>query len=382
VRYLAVLNQDSGAGVKGTLGIKGLYGRVRDLGVCGSVSFRPKTERTNTYIELTLDPGEGTVLKLEDAAEFRADLELEALRTEVARLAGISGHAAGDVGALDREALAIEYNRLLGRTPVAHFEPVKPGEVVVSAPFTDDLVLAVSDGERPHLARPDRAFGKARIDNGSLMLDEAGSGICYRGEGFAGEPWGGSLGTIVGKPFTVEMEFRASGGDSAGTLMDIWYGFTGHFRIRLLDGGRLQVFQRKGWWYVPAQRELTTKPCGVGDGRWHRIAVTVPNAGDEDRGVAIYVDGKLVCRENDPDTHGSYTLIHDNPNIPGGNPGLPVVDGWICCWSVGCHLDRITHSVSVTTNPKDLDTATGRYRNVIVREGADGPAAQAVGDGG
>jgi hypothetical protein len=116
------------------------------------------------------------------------------------------------------------------------------------------------------------------------------------------------MGTVVNRPFTVELDFKATGDQSTGTLFDIWYHYVGHFRLRIAPGGRLQVRQRLRWYNHPPDVELTSRPCGVTDGQWHRITVTMPNVADESCGLGIYLDGRLICSQTDAATHGSYKV--------------------------------------------------------------------------
>jgi len=366
-RYLSVTNQDARAPVEMTLGIKGRCGEVVDMGVCGSVSFQPTIDGANSYVDLVLGPGEATVYKLGKAPVSTPGLDTEAMRTEVQRLAKAEGAPVGKIDTLDRRGLAELYNKLLGRPPIAAFEPVKPGDVVVRAPFTNDMKLAAMDGENPYLAAPDGVFGKARVENGALVLDEPGSGICYIGEGYQGETWGGSLGSIVGKPFTLEMEFKANSEDSAGTLVHIWYDYRNTFRIGLVKGGGLQIRQEK---FDKPLRTLTTKNLGLCDGDWHHIGLTVPNVSDEAQEMVITVDGKPVCRENDPDTHGKeYVFNRQAVNMPDANPGRPIILGMVSSWSLGCATDTTSTTPSVYADPAWWDTATGSYRNLLVTQG-------------
>ncbi len=366
-RYLSVTNQDARGPVEMTLGIKGQYDEILDMGVCGSMSFRPTIDGANSYIELKLGPGEATVYKLGKAPASAGGLDTEAMRTEVARLARVRGTVIGKIDSLNRRGLAALYNKLLGRKPLTSFEPVKPGEVVVRAPFTKDMKLTVMDAENSHRAVPDGVFGKARIEKGSLVLDEPGSGICYIGQGYQGETWGGSLGSIVGKPFTVQLKFKANSKDSAGTLMHIWYEYRDTFRIGLVKGGGLQIRQEKSGKLL---RELTTKSLGICDGKWHQIRITVPNVSEETQEIVIYVDGKPVCRENDPGTHGKkYVLNHLYVNMPHGNRGRPIILDMVSSWSIGCATDTTSTTPSVYADPRWWDTATGSYRNLVVTQG-------------
>ena len=293
------------------------------------------------------------------------------------RLARLQKKTTANLNELGRESVARQYNELLHRKSLLYFEPARPGTVIVSAPFTDNLDLAVTDGETPHLTAPDTVYGEARIEDGALLLAKPASGVSYIGEGIEGETWGGSLASIAGKPFTIQLEFIAMGEDSAGTLIDIWYGESyPHFRISLLTGGKLQIHQIIRHWGDGTQRVLTTKPLGLTDGRWHHIAVTVPNIEDEARGgIGLYLDGELICRESDPDTHGQeYVLNHVQPNLPTGNPGLPVINSWVYNWSIGCRQFMTTRHADFYRDPKDLDTLLGRYRNLVVTQGVNPPS--------
>ena len=376
LRYLSVTNENAFGPVDVTLGMKGKYHEIVDLGVCGSVSVRPSVEGPNSYVRLRLRAGEGTVFKLGKLSDMPADTDTESMRAEVVRLDALGDKAVPDVGSLDRVGLARQYNELLDHKPLIHFEPVSPGEVIVSAPLDKDMKLAATDGENAHLTAPDMVYGAARIDRGALVLDQPASGISYIGEGLEGETWGGSLGSIAGKPFTVKLDYKAKDSESVGTLMDIWYGESyAHFRVRLLTRGRLQVHQIIRHWGDGTQRVLTTKELGLTDGKWHRIAVTVPNVEDEAQGgIEFHVDGELVCRESDPDTHGEeYVLNHVQPNLPTGNPGLPVISSWIYNWSVGCRQFTTTRHLNVYRDPSELDTALGRYRDLVVTQGINPP---------
>jgi len=366
-RYLIVTNLDVRSPAEFTLGLKGHYARIVDLGVCGSVSFKPQIRGANTYVKLRLESGEGTVLQLKSFTKPSGDLDTESMRTEVAWLAGLAQEPVGDIGSLTRAELASRYNELLGRGPLAHFEPVKPGRVIVNAPFAEDMRLAASDAQFSSLTIPEGVFGKARVDKGSLLLDTPGSGISYAGDGFFQSNWGGSMGLVINKPFTVELDFKAKDEKSGGTLFDIWYGYTGHFRIRITEGGGLQVRHSTDWWYEPPAFELTTPPCGVTDGQWHRITVTVPNVKDRAKGVAIYLDGKLLSSQTEPTTYGSYT--EDGPLRPGQMKGRPVVEGKVMQWAVGCHIDRVNGSSCSYIAAERLDTPLGRYRNLVVMQG-------------
>jgi len=366
-RYLIVTNPDVRSPTEFTLGLKGHYAKVVDLGVCGSVSFKPRTRGANTYVNLRLESGEGTVLQLKGFTRPSSDLDTESMRTEVARLAGLAQEPVGDIGSLMCEELASRYNELLGRDPLAHFEPVKPGETIVRASFAKDMRLENSDVEFASLEKPERVFGNAHIKEGTLLLDTEGAGISYTGDGYAQSSWGGSMGSVINKPFTVELDFKAKDEKSAGTLFDIWYDYTGHFRIRITEGGCLQVRHSTQWWYNPPAFELTTRPCGVTDGQWHDITVTVPNVKEQAEGVAIYLDGKLLSSQTDPATHGRYT--EDGPLKPGEMKGRPVVKGKVMQWSLGLKLDRVNVSTCSFLSPERLDTPLGRYRNLLVMQG-------------
>ena len=379
VRYLSVTNENAFGPVDVMLGIKGSYPEIVDMGVCGSVNVRPKLEAPNTYIRLKLRAGEGTVLKLGKPSAPPSDLDRRAMRTEIMRLARLQDKTIPAPAEMDRQELSRQYNTLLHRQPPAYFEPARPGAIVVSAPFTSDLNLAVTDGQIPCLAAPDIVYGEARIEDGSLVVDKAASGLSSVGEGIEGETWGGSLASIAGKPFTVEWDFQAKNKDSAGTLLDIWLGESyAHFRLKLLNGGKLQAHQIIRHWGDGTQRVVTTKELRLTDGQWHRITVAVPNVEDEVQGgIDFYVDGQLVCRESDPDTHGeTYVLNHVQPNLPTGNPGLPVINSWIYYWSVGCQQFQTTRHPDFYRTSGDLDSALGRYRYLVVTQGINGPTRQ------
>ena len=372
-RYLVVTNLDVRFPAKIAVGLKGHFTELVDLGVAGSVRFKPRIKGANTYFDLRLEAGEGTVLKLNGYNEpATSDLDAASMRTEVSRLAELSNAPTADIATLGRAELATRYNQILDRGPVNHFEPVRSGEVIVKALFADGMRLETSDATFASFEKPENVFGKARAEDGSLVLDEEGSGISYTGDGYADANWGGSMGSVINKPFTVGLEFKARGADSAGTLFDIWYGYAGHFRIRITGGGRLQVWHTVSWWYEPPAFELTTRPCGITDGTWRRITVTVPNVKDQAQGVAIYLDGKLLSSQTDPATHGSYK--DDGPLRPGQMKGRPVVKGKVMQWGVGLKLDRVNVGTCSYIAPERLDTPLGRYRNLVITQGVNHPA--------
>ena len=370
-RYLLVTNLDPRSPVDITVGLKGHHTELVDLGVPGSVSFKPEIEGANTYAKLRLESGEGTAFLLKGFSEPEADMDAESMRTEVARLAGISDKQVGAVASLSREKLAQTYNELLDRGPVVHFEQVKPGEAIVRASFTKNMRLETSDAATSLREGPERVFGAARVKGRSLVLDAAGSGVSYTGEGYADANWGGSLASVIGRPFTVELEIKAQDERTSGTLFNIWYGQVSSFRIRIAEGGRLQVQHATHWWYRPPAFELTTTPCGVTDGKWHRITVTVPNVKDQAKGVSIYLDGRLLSSQTDPATHGSYE--DDGPLAPGQMKGRPVIRGKVTQWGVGLRLDRVNVSTCSYIPPERLDTPLGRYRSLLVTQGVNQP---------
>jgi hypothetical protein len=184
IRYLFVTNLDARSPVQFTLGLKGRYDTIMDLGVPGSVAVKPKLVGENSYLALTLEQGDATVLKLSGHTGSDGDADTSAMRTKVRRLTRLAKEDSSDVAALTRRQLASRYNRLLGRGPVGHFEPVRPGKIIVKAPFADGLRLEVADAEIPSLENPERVFGRARVEDGALVLDAPGSAVSYTGEGF------------------------------------------------------------------------------------------------------------------------------------------------------------------------------------------------------
>ena len=227
-RYLVITNLDVRSPTKITVGLKGHYAELNDLGITGSVRIKPQVKGFNTYVDLHLEAGEGTVLQLKGFTRPSSDLDTESMRTEVARLAALSNKPVGDIAALSRAELAFRHTELLGRGPLAHFEPVNLGQIIVKATFAEDMRLAASDAQFSSLTVPERVFGNACVDKGSLLLDTLGSAISYCGDGFFQSNWGGSMGSVINKPFTVELDFKAKDEKSTGTLFDIWYGYTGH----------------------------------------------------------------------------------------------------------------------------------------------------------
>ena len=372
-RILIVTNLDVRFPARITVGLKGHFNELVDLGVPGSIRITPCVKGANTYVDLRLEAGEGTALRLNGYDRpATSDLDTASMRTEVSRLAELSNAAITDITELGRAELAARYHQLLARGPVIHFEPVRPGDVIVKASFGDGMRLETSDAAFASFEEPERIFGTARVEDGSLLLDRKASGISYTGDGYADANWGGSMGSVINKPFTVDLEFRAKDGESAGTLFDIWYGYTGHFRIRISEGSRLHVWHTVSWWYEPPAFELTTPPCAVADGNWHRVTVTVPNVADPVNGVAIYLDGQLLSRQIDPETHGHYA---DNGRLgPGQIRGRPVVKGKVMQWGVGLRLDRVNVSTCTYIPPERLDTPLGRYRNLLVTQGVTPPS--------
>ncbi len=143
--------------------------------------------------------------------------------------------------------------------------------------------------------------------------------------------------------------------------------YVGHFRIRIAEGGRLQVRQRLRWYNHPPDVELTSRPCGIADGKWHRIMVTMSNVADESLGLRIHLDGSLICSQTDPATHGSYRV--EDARRPGQMKGRPLVYGKVMQWGIGAHLDRVNGSACSYIPAQRLDTPLGRYRNLLVTQG-------------